>query len=147
MSLDVRLVDEADILSVVEGLGEFRRTSKKQWLKTGKWDTAYTYLVDAAAGRNGSLCAMVGGIFVMYTVANSWCGTDCALEEQLVLRLYAGGNLGDVVQWLELEASRLQATGIIVGTALANSDRALVRTYNRHGFTQEAVALYKPTRK
>lgn len=83
---------------------------------------------------------------LLYHFGTPWYSKDVMLEEQLVLKIHeGGGRFSDIPRALEGLAKHHGAVGVFTGTALASSNRALSRLYQREGFTPEAVALYKPT--
>lgn len=66
------------------------------------------------------------------------------LAEMLVLRVYDGpGKFSSIPRALHSLAGVVGAGSIVVGTALATSNRALARMYLREGFIQSGVELSK----
>lgn len=67
------------------------------------------------------------------------------VSEMLVLRVYPAGpgKFQDIPRALCLLAEVEGAGDIVVGTALATSNRALARMYLREGFTQSGVELHR----
>ena len=64
----------------------------------------------------------------------------------MIFRLYDGvGEFSDVISVLETLAQHENAAGIMVGTGLAPSDKAMSRMYQRVGFESSSSNLYKET--
>jgi len=80
---------------------------------------------------------------VIYDIFTPWYSETPILAEQLVLQLASGGRFSDVVSFLEEAAREAGASSVVVGTALAKSDKSLATMYQREGFQQEAIELSK----
>lgn len=87
--------------------------------------------------------AMVKGYLVAYLVDKPWYSNERVLCEMLVLRMCPTGTLRDVIEFFEREAKVLDCNRIVTGTLLATNDQALVRLYQRQGFTLSACQLSK----
>lgn len=83
---------------------------------------------------------------VLYTIGAPWYHPSIQfVQEQLVLRVGAGGTLRKVTDFLEHKAKFHNAAGVAVGTALAHNDESLKRMYAKRGYNQQGVQLLKLT--
>lgn len=81
---------------------------------------------------------------LVYNLGSPWYSPATFLEECLVLRVYDGdADFSAVTQALEGLAKHHGAKAIASATALAKSDRALSRMYQRAGFIPIGTRLYK----
>lgn len=87
--------------------------------------------------------ALVDGFLVVYNVGTTWYSDQRMLEEIMVLRVYPGGDFYNVPKYLEAKAKEHGCAMVAVGTALARSDPALVKMYEKAGYHVAAVQLTK----
>jgi hypothetical protein len=71
---------------------------------------------------------------VTYTVGSPWYSDRVFLREEMVLRIGAGSSFQAVCDLLDDLADEANANDILVGTALAEHPRALVRMYRARGY-------------
>lgn len=115
----------------------------KSWLRNSDVDTAIEYVYATAAGETQSNCAVVGGVFVMYTSGKQWWADKPILAEELMLRIEPGADLVPVLSFLERTAQLMNCAGVVLGTSISTNDAALTRLYRQHGYVESANVLYK----
>lgn len=92
---------------------------------------------------NHTYMELVEGYLVCYAIDVPWYATKPVLMEMLVLRLYAGGTLRGVTNFLEDQARLHQCNYVAVGTTLAASDELLAAGYQRKGYQTGAIQMVK----
>lgn len=90
-----------------------------------------------------SMSALVDGYLVVYDIGETWYSPHKVLEEVMVIRIYPGGDFLQVPKFLESKAKAHGCAMVCVGTALARSDAALIKIYERSGYQVAAVQLTK----
>jgi hypothetical protein len=81
---------------------------------------------------------------LLFSIVKLWFSSEQFLEEKLLIKLLDGpGKFSDVTKAFDQMAQNLRIDHIVVGTAMAPNDKALVRMYMRNGFEQSATGLYK----
>lgn len=81
---------------------------------------------------------------VLFSVIKPWFTHKTLIDEKLIFHLLDGpGKFTDVVAALEYIANTMNASGVMVGTALAPKDAVLVRMFQRAGFSSSHVGLFK----
>ncbi len=87
---------------------------------------------------------IVGSYLVLYDIGSPWYSPKTYLVEQLVLNLSpTRADFSVVAKFLEQAGREAGVDAVVVGTALARSDRALARLYQLSGFKVEALTLTK----
>lgn len=114
----------------------------KTWLKNARLSTVLDNVL-----YDKVLSVISDGYLIVYTVEVPWYNSEIrGLSELAVLRLTelpSDNGFKGVVYTLEKLAALNDCGYIHVGTALATSDKALSRMYQRHGFLEEQVGLIK----
>ena len=114
----------------------------KQWVKL-----IDPVLIEATLKNNNPNihCVIVEDTYlVLFAVIKPWFTHKSLIDEKLIFRLLDGpGKFSDAVAALEYIAERMQASGVMVGTALAPRDEVLVRLFQRAGFESSQVGLFK----
>lgn len=90
-----------------------------------------------------SMSALVDGYLVVYDIGETWYSAHRILEEIMVIQIYTGGRFSNVPKFLESKAKAHGCAMVSVGTALARSDPALVKVYEKVGYQVAAVQLTK----
>ena len=81
---------------------------------------------------------------LLFSVIKPWFTHKTLIDEKLIFRLLNGpGKFTDVVAALERIAHTMNASGVMVGTALAPKDEVLVRMFQRAGFSSSHAGLFK----
>ncbi len=139
--MNVRSITKDDLVAIRKSLEEaIHSADAKGWLHMVDLDTAMQVIerefISLIIEDTYLLCA---------AVLSPWYSRDArVLTEMLVLRVYPGpGKFQDIPRALRLLAEVEGAGDIVVGTALATSNRALARMYLREGFTQSGVELHR----
>lgn len=128
----------AIVLAVHDIIERVQERGSKVWTKFIEADEVLDYISET------DYAYIVEDTFlVIYEIGSPWYTTARFLNEKLVLALKPGGNFTDVTDFLEERRRAEDAVLTVVGTALAISDRALVRLYSREGFTGEVITLVK----
>jgi hypothetical protein len=112
----------------------------KAWLKYIDIETClkhfyaseYAFIIDDA-------------FLVVYDFITPWYAKAAVvyLEETIILRLVPGGNIENVVAFLERARNEAGARLVCTGTALARTDAALASIYHKLGFNTETVILVR----
>jgi len=125
---DALYIDGASILALSGKLGHELMDPEPTYDFLSSLDTVYT----------------VGPYLVAYAIHMPWYSYDEVLCDLLVMRITADtGSLSDVTDFLEAEARANNVKFVAVGTLLAPNDKALVRAYERQGYSIAATQLVK----
>lgn len=115
----------------------------KVWFKSV--DTQHVLSLILTGGVNAAI--VNDSYLVLYEAGAPWYNpTVTVVEELMVLSLQDGSptaSLKDVTDFLEGQGRIHKATLVVVGTALAHRDEALIRMYGRLGFNRESTMLIK----
>lgn len=143
--INVRFVDEQDYSAIDDYIAdEVWKRTHKAWAKLIK----PKYIDRVLKGGNPNIHAVIveETYLVLFSVIRPWFTDQTLLDEKLIFRLYDGvGEFSDVISVLETLAQHENAAGIMVGTGLAPSDKAMSRMYQRVGFESSSSNLYKET--
>lgn len=83
---------------------------------------------------------------IVYTIAEPWYSKEKYLEECLVLRVYqTEEKFNCVTEFLNQEAIKHGCIGIYVATDMSTNNNVVSKLYQRCGFTEDSVKLYKNT--
>ena len=116
------------------------------WKATNRPTKALHKIVDHLAAytslrQGGYEVWLVEGYLVVFAVGTPWYSDQPVLSELLIVRVRPGGTLTGVAQFLKDQARSAGAVIVAVGTAFAQSDRALTRLYQSEGFQPEGTTL------
>lgn len=81
---------------------------------------------------------------LLFAVISPWFTNKTLIDEKLIFHLLDGpGKFSDVVDALEYIAKSVHASGIMVGTALAPSNKVMARMFQHAGFELSQSGLFK----
>lgn len=125
------------------------------YIKQRPWeraDKAWVALIDPTCieatlkNMNPNIhCVIVKDTYLLlFSVVSPWFTNKRLIDEKLIFRLLDGpGKFTDVVDALEYIAKSMNASGIMAGTALAPSNKAMARMFQRAGFELSQTGLFK----
>ena len=122
---------------------------KRPWERTNKKWTGLidpTLIETTLKNMNPNIHAVIveNTYLVLFAVISPWFTNKTLIDEKLIFRLLDGpGKFSDVVKALEHIAKSTNASGIMVGTALAPNDKVMVRMFQRTGFELSQSSLFK----
>lgn len=119
-------------------LAKIKDRSSKEWVQLIDFDAVVDYL-----GTADNVYIVDEKFLVMYEVGIPWHTKTTWLNEKIVIAIEPGGDFQSVTDFLELKAEEAGAELVVVGTALAISDRALARVYERLGYKPSIITLTK----
>lgn len=145
--MSFRRADPSELPAIMAQLHKAKdralRRVRKKHIEQTSHEPAEKYLRDALEGKNGALCYMIGGIFIMFRIVYAWSKGAKVLVEELVLRVGPGASLRDVTTFVEIMAKELGCVGVVFGTAFSDRDETLSAAYQQLGYQEEARLLYK----
>lgn len=120
-------------------LRDIKARSKKAWVKgIDLWK-----VLAAIKDAKGDVWIVDETYLVWFEAGVPWHSNAVWINEKLMLALKPGGNFQSVIDFL-LDAKEAHgAELVVVGTALALSDRALAKIFEKAGFTQAIITLTK----
>lgn len=104
---------------------------KKEWHQHIDIDKAVDFLFE----KNAENTFVVDGYLVSYVVDELWHSKGRYIIELCYAKLYPGGSLESVKEFLQHEATVFGCTGVIVGTGLSDDDTRLSEKFRELGFT------------
>lgn len=137
------MVTSSQLQQVSSALRDAHAGKHKTWLRNGDIERAIEYVYATAAGETSSSCAVVGGVFIMFTQGRQWWASRPVLAEELMLRIEPGADIVPALAFLERTAQLLDCAGVVLGTSISTNDAALTRLYGRFGYVESANVLYK----
>lgn len=139
------MVSLSQLAKVEFALRDIAATGTKSWLRNADVDAAIEYIRASVDGVDltPSRCAVVGGVFIMFSVGRQWWASRPVLAEELMLRIEPGADIVPALAFLERTAQLLACTGVVLGTSISTNDAALTRLYRRFGYVESANVLYK----
>lgn len=137
------MVTSSQLQRVSNALRDVHAGQHKTWLHNGDVDRAIEYVYLTSTGHTQSQCAVVGGVFVMYSVGRQWWASRPVLAEELMLRIEPGADIVPALAFLERTAQLLDCAGVVLGTSISTNDAALTRLYRPYGYVESANVLYK----
>lgn len=137
------MVSSSQLQRVSNALRDVHAGQHKGWLRNGDIDRAIAHVYATAAGETSSNCAVVGGVFIMYTHGRQWWAAKPVLAEELMLRIEPGADIVPALAFLERTAQLLDCAGVVLGTSISTNDAALTRLYRPYGYVESANVLYK----
>lgn len=143
-----READGSDKVAAFERAGEIfekLKRSPKAGHKFLNKDEAINFLFDGSAHVQTFIVAET--FLVSYVVTPVWSmGGAPVIYELMIARLYDnGGELSQVLDFLNQEARTFQCVGVIAGTGFRPDDRGLALAYQAAGFTPLSWEHFKPT--
>ena len=139
------MVTSSQLAKVEAAIHDLVEHPHKPWMHNIDAAAAVEYIHKTAAGQTQSLCAVVGGVFVMYAVGQQWWAAKPVLAEEMLLRIEPGADLASVLAFMERTAQLLDCSGVALGTSISTSDVALMRLYRQFGYVESANVMYKET--
>lgn len=118
---------------------------KKEWLERLNEDDV-DYVVDSILTFDQAFALIVEDQFLFaYRINDLWFRpSEKTLDEFTVLRLYPGpSNMSVVIKAMDIVAKHYGCISINSGTALAADNERVARYYQRAGFVQDAITLWK----
>lgn len=122
---------------------------KRPWERTNKKWTGLidpTLIETTLKNINPNIHAVIveNTYLVLFAVISPWFTNKTLIDEKLIFRLLDGpGKFSDVTAALDHIAASTNAAGIMVGTALAPSDKVMARMFQRAGFELSQSSLFK----
>lgn len=120
-------------------LARIKKRSKKAWVQGINIDKVLADLFSSW----GDVWIVDDTFLVWFETGVPWHSDALWLNEKLMLALSPGGDFQSVIDFLEDAADAHGAERIVVGTALALSDRALAKIFEKAGFSQAIITLTK----
>lgn len=145
--INIREITKADY-PVIDEL-----VRQRLWERANKkWTTAIdpSKVASVMKNQNPNIHSVVveETYILVFSMAHPWFSDKFFVEEKLVIKAFDGpGNFSDVTKALEHIARVSGAYGILTGTAMAPNDVALTRMYEKAGFEQSQVGLFKAIQK